>query len=78
MQPPFAARGPLEVLHRVRQINFLLRDTRFSQHLRKQTTCRTHKWLACDVFRVARLLADKYQRRGSGPDTKNGLGGVGI
>jgi hypothetical protein len=59
MDAPFAFRLPLEVLHRIRHIDFVALDTSFDQRFIQQLSRRTHKWFSREIFVVARLFTHK-------------------
>src|SRR5437764_15493512 len=63
MDATFAARLPFEMLHCVRDVNFLPFDPRFFERAIKDFSSRAHKWFSGDILLVAGLLTEKHERR---------------
>ena len=70
-----AARRPLEVLHRVRDVQGLTRQSHLLEGVVENPTRRPDERLAGPVLLVAGLLADEHDACGSGPLTANTLRG---
>ena len=73
VDPALAARAPLEVLHRVRQVDARPVDTGFRERLVEQPSCRADERPALAILAVARLLADEHQLRVFRPFAEHGL-----
>src|SRR5438105_9236385 len=63
MDATLAARLPFEMLHRVRDVDFLSIDSRFFESTIKDFSSRAHKWFSGDILLVAGLLTEKHERR---------------
>ena len=61
----FSARLPLEVLHDVRDVDLRAIDGRFLEGPVEQCAGRSDERMACEIFLVARLLADEHDQRGA-------------
>src|SRR5204862_593699 len=68
-----AARLPLEVLHRIGQIDVLARDSRLCQRPVEFVTGGAHERLALPIFLVSGLLADEHDARGRWTGTEHDL-----
>src|SRR5437763_8861283 len=62
MDATLAARVPFEMLHRVRDVDFLSIDSRFFESTIKDFSSRAHKRFSGDILLVAGLLAEKHKR----------------
>ena len=71
-----AARLPLEMFHHVGEVHQLPLDSRLLERPVEQTAGRADEWMACDVFLVARLLADHHDLGMPGALTENRLRGA--
>jgi hypothetical protein len=64
------------MLDRVRDVHVSSFNASLTERLIQDSAGRSHKWMACHVFLVARLLADEDDRSMGGPLPKHGLGGL--
>src|SRR5207244_11335885 len=73
VQAPLAGLAPLEVLHRVGHVHRAPVDARGLERLVEHSTRGTDEGTTCDVFFVARLLADEHDFGRALSLTENGL-----
>ena len=76
MQAPLAARLPLEVLHRVRDVHVFARDPRRLERRVEDPPGGTDERVPLLIFLVARLLADEHERGARRALAEHGLCGV--
>src|SRR5438270_9246559 len=76
MDAALAARLPFDMLHRVRDVNFLPFDAGFFEGAIKDFSSRAHKWFSGDILLVAGLLTEKHERRVLASFAEDGLRGV--
>src|SRR4051812_1863092 len=76
MNPAFAARFPLEVLHRVRDVNLLAVDSGILQGAVEDFSSRADEWFARDIFLITWLFPEQHQYRAFRTFAENGLGRV--
>ena len=74
MNPAFAARLPLKMFHRVRDINLRSIDSSFLERAIHDFPSRTNEWFARDIFVIARLFANQHHRCALRPFAKDSLG----
>src|SRR6185369_13341246 len=75
---PLAARCPLEVLDRVRDIERAPVEPGLAKRAVEQSTGRPHEGTPGKVLVVAGLLAHEHERRRFRPLTEHALGGVAV
>ena len=76
VKTPFSAGDPFEMLHGVRHVDFLPRDSRGPKGAIEQGARRTHEGVARPVFPLSGLLADEDDSRSATPFSENRLGRV--
>ncbi len=74
MDSALAARLPLEMLHRIGEVNFFAIDPRFLQSAIHDFSGRSDERFSGHVFMIAGLLADQHDWRFFGSFAENGLG----
>ena len=73
VQPNLARRPPLEVLHRVGEVDVRPVDAGLGQRPIEQSAGRTDEGMALDVFTIAWNLAHQHEARGHRPFAEHGL-----
>jgi hypothetical protein len=76
VDPPLAARLPLEVLHRVRHVDGSTVDAGLDERIVEDAAGRPDERRTVEILAVARLLADEHRRRTSRPRAEHRLRGV--
>ncbi len=73
MNPALATRLPFEMLHRVGDINIVTIDPGFAESAVEKLSRRADEQLPSEILLIARLLAQKHDRRALRTFTKHGL-----
>jgi hypothetical protein len=76
VQPPLAARFPLEMLHRVRDVNVAASEPGCLQGLIEHPPCGPDERMTAQVFFVAWLFSDQHDSGPVGPFAHHSLGSV--
>src|SRR2546423_33495 len=76
VDPAFAARLPLEVLHRVRDVNLAAIDPGFFEGAIQNLARWPDERFPREIFLIARFFAEQHQLRAFRALAEHGLGGV--